>query len=305
MSCQEMQILRGVQRLVRLEAGAGGLSRLVIDTPRAQAQLYLHGAHLTHYQPAGHRPVLFMSSKSEFVSGKPIRGGVPICFPWFGPHRHDSSLPAHGLARLRSWTLTDAHSQDDGSISITLLLVSDEQTRKLWPFDFRAWFTVVVGERLQMSLTVENPGSSPIEFEQALHTYLAIGDIHQVGIEGLAGTEYLDKTRNLARLRQDQAVLRFTEETDRVYFDTESTCSLIDPVWGRRIVVEKEGSKTTVIWNPWINKSRALPDFGDDEWPGMVCIETCNAGPNPVKLSGGDRHTMVQTVSVEAGLFKL
>jgi glucose-6-phosphate 1-epimerase len=284
---------------VTVGPGRNDVSRVSVRSAEATAEVYLHGAHVTAWQPAGAAPVLWVSRHSRFEAGAPIRGGVPICFPWFAAHATDASAPAHGFARLRQWQLADA-SSDDGRIDLRLSWRDDEESRKsVWPHRFSAEYRVSLGKRLSLALDVANAGDAPIAFEAALHTYFAVSDIRTVTVTGLAGTEYLDKVAGLARRRQGDAPIGFDGETDRIYLDTEATCTIDDPGLNRRVLVAKHGSLSTIVWNPWIAKARAMPDFGDDEWPGMLCIETANVGERAVRLEPGSHHTMTATITVE------
>jgi glucose-6-phosphate 1-epimerase len=283
--------------VVKFQPGNGGLTRIVITSPAADAEIYLHGAHVTHFQPNGHDPVLFMSSKSLFSPDKPIRGGVPIIFPWFGPKADDSSAPAHGFARTLEWDVREV-KQANGAVVIALGLTPSDATRRWLSNDFELIYTVSVGVELELSLEVRNRSSEPLAFEEALHTYFNIGDIHQVGVTGLSGRVYIDKPAGMQRKTQ-AGTIRFEEETDRVYLDTTETVTASDPAMKRRIVISKEGSGATVVWNPWIAKAKAMADFGDDEWPRMLCIETANAADNAISLPAGQSHIMQANISVE------
>lgn len=286
---------------VRVEPGDGGLPCLAIDSARGTAQVYFQGAHVAAWHPAGApHPVLWLSRRSSFEPGKPIRGGVPICFPWFGPHPADASAPAHGFARLREWTLIEAHEDGDGTVALALEL-SGEGLSPLWPHRFRAVHRIQVGRTLRMALEVHNVGTSSFTFEEALHSYFSVSDIRRVGITGLEGTEYLDKMAASARVREGSEPIRFTGETDRIYLDTRAGCTIHDAGRPRRIVASKEGSDATVVWNPWIAKARAMPDFGDDEWTEMVCVETCNVNAHAVSLAPGGIHVMTAIVEPPNG----
>lgn len=277
---------------VSLGPGLGGLERVRVETPRVRGEVYLHGAHVTAWQPADRAPVLWVSGESHFKPGAPIRGGVPICFPWFAAHATDASAPAHGFARLRAWRLTDASAAGD-RVELRFTSREDEGTRRSpWPHPFATEYRVSFGEQLSLALDVTNTGDAPIAFEAALHTYFAVSDIRRVTVTGLAGTEYLDKVEGLAVKRQGDAPMTFAGETDRIFLDTEATCTIHDPGLGRQVHVAKRGSLSTIVWNPWIAKARAMPDFGDDEWPGMLCIETANVRDRAVRLESGSHHTM-------------
>jgi glucose-6-phosphate 1-epimerase len=282
---------------VTFDAGQGGLPRIVVTAPGGTAQVYLHGAHVTYFQPAGQLPVLFMSGKSLFAENKAIRGGVPVIFPWFGPRAGDPAAPAHGFARTMAWNLLEAKAEGD-DVTLRLGLEANEATRKWLPNDFDAVYIVRVGKKLDLSLEIRNRSSSPFRFEEALHTYLSVGDVRQVSIEGLSGHTFIDKTAAGQR-RQQAGAIRIERETDRVYLDTTEAVTAIDPVADRQIIVSKEGSHTTVIWNPWIDKAKAMADFGDDEWPGMLCIETANAADNAIDLPPGGSHIMRASIGVK------
>ncbi|MCX7885861.1 MAG: D-hexose-6-phosphate mutarotase [Verrucomicrobiae bacterium] len=259
---------------------------LVLRTAEAEVHIYRHGAHITHFQPRGHRPVLFLSAKSRFEPQKPIRGGVPICFPWFGRGNAPApQLPLHGLARLQQWDVSD---QTPNSILLGLQLPP-------WTLRYR----VEVSRRLVMTLEGTNNGTEPAQFEEALHTYLAVGDIRAVTVTGLEDTDYLDNLDGLARKHQGRdEPIRFTGQTDRVYLNTRAACIVHDPALGRKLIVEKDGSDATVVWNPWEAGAKAMPDFGDEEWRYMLCIETANCKQHAVTLAPGKSHRMTAVISV-------
>lgn len=283
----------------RLSIDQAGLFRVDVSNRHAQAQIYLHGAHVTRFQPHDQQPVLWMSGKSLFASGKPIRGGVPICWPWFGPHGTDSSMPAHGFARTRLWTLEETAALNDGRTRVVLSLRSDTETVRLWPHDFVLRYTVTVGTALDLDLRIDNPGSVPFTCAEALHTYLTVGDVRQVRIGGLSGSTFVDKLRNGERF-VETGDIAITAETDRVYLGTTATCTVEDPLLSRRLVIAKSGSQATVVWNPWSAKAKAMPDFGDEEWPGMVCVETVNALDHALAIPAGGSHHLVARISAEA-----
>jgi D-hexose-6-phosphate mutarotase len=284
-----------------MERGSGGLERLVLEADHGVAHVYLHGAQVTHFQPRDARPVLFLSRESRFEAGAPgkaIRGGVPICFPWFGAKPDDPAAPAHGFARLLAWQVTDLSRDDRGRARATLRLDASDYTRRFFPHDFAAVLSVTVDASLQLGLTVVNRGSVPMRIEEAFHTYLAVDDARRVSIRGLEGGAYIDKTEGAARKLGEPAPIAITRETDRVYPGARGAVTIDDPVGSRRIVVDKSGSATTVVWNPWSAKAAAMTDFGDDEWTEMACVEAANTGEDAVTIAGGESHTMGLTISV-------
>lgn len=299
---REWTKLRAMEQLpdgARLEQGPGGLERLVLSASDGEAVVYLQGAHLAHFQPKGEKPVLWMSAESRFEAGKPLRGGVPICFPWFGPKAGAPDAPLHGFARILPWTVAAVAPEKDGDLRATLELTADAAARGGFPHELALSLTVRVGRALRLDLAVQNTDAAPRVFEAALHSYLAVSDVRQVCIGGLEGVAYVDKTAGMARQPGASEPIVIAGETDRVYLGATGTVTIEDPGWRRRVVVGKSGSSTTVVWNPWVAKAKAMPDFGDEEWPGMVCVETANAMDDAVTLAPGATHVMTATLEVQ------
>ncbi|MGC1870793.1 MAG: D-hexose-6-phosphate mutarotase [Acidobacteriaceae bacterium] len=259
--------------------------------------MYLHGAHVTSWRPTHSQEVIFLSKQSLWQEGRAIRGGVPICFPWFGDKKDDPAAPAHGFARSRAWTLQTIEERA-GDIEVGMLLESDEETKRFWPFDFQLTHLVTFGSNLRMELLVKNTGDRTFQFEEALHTYYQVGNVLKIQIRGLEGFDYLDKT-DAFREKPQTGVVSFAGETDRVYLNTTGAVDVIDPALSRRIRTSKENSHTTVIWNPWKQKAKALGDLGDDEWTQMVCVEVSNVNGAAMELQPGQEHRMCSEVSVE------
>jgi glucose-6-phosphate 1-epimerase len=261
-----------------------------VSTDLATAEVYLQGAHVTAYQPRGHAPVLFLSEASRFAPGAPIRGGIPIAFPWFGRRADDPDAPLHGPARLVAWTPTAATVDAAGTVSLTFELTRVTDAR--WPDGSALLYQVEIGREIRLTLEIENRGSGPLAFEEALHTYLAVADVRRITLTGLEGAAYLDESDAFARKREGTAPLALRGETDRIYDDTDTTCVVWDPVNARRLEVVKTGSAATVVWNPGPIRARALPDLGDEEWPAFLCVESGNVGRAGVTIAGGARHRL-------------
>lgn len=292
----QLQDRFGIPGVATVEAGQGGLARVSVTSPAAEAHVYLHGAHVTHFQPRRTKPVLFMSKQSLFQPGKAIRGGVPVIFPWFGAKADDPKAPQHGFARAQPWALQDI-DVSGGDVTVTLALGPGETSQKFWLNDFEAVYSMIVSDVLTMLLAVRNTGQGAFTFESALHTYLAVGDVRQCELTGLEGRTFIDKVDKFQRKTQ-QGPIVITGETDRVYVNTPDRVTVNDRAGGRTLLVDKTGSQSTIVWNPWVEKARAMADFGDDEWPGMVCVETANAAENAVTLKPGDSHTMTAVIRV-------
>lgn len=295
-SLQDLNTRFAIPGVAAIVAGEKGLPMIQITTPAAEAHIYLHGAHVAHYQRPHEPPILYMDKASWFEDGKPIRGGVPVIFPWFGPNPNDASLPAHGLVRQRQWSiLSIAHSGHD-AVAVELGFSSNEQTRQSFPHDFELRYKVTVGKTLSMALTVTNKSDKPLTYECALHTYFRVGDIQFTTVDGLQGVSYYSKVEGNKVFQTGDHPITFTAETDRVYLNTRDVCVIKDPILNRRILVEKEGSLNTVVWNPWIAKAKAMPDFTDDAWPIMLCIEAVNSHFNAQTIQPAESRTMTQIV---------
>ena len=295
-SLKSLQSEFGIPGVVHFEEGNGGLLKAVLTANGAAAEIYLHGATVTHYQRENEKPIIFCSSNSPFKPEKAIRGGVPLCFPWFGPHPDDPKKPQHGFARTAKWEIQSVETQPNGSVSLTLGLNSSEATLALWDHEFEARYTVTVGNTLSLQLAVKNTGGDSFEYSEALHTYLCVSDVQKTEISGLENTEYLDKTDGGAKKRNDASPMRLTSETDRVYLDTIATCVIHDPD-GREISLSKSGSNCTVVWNPWEAKAESMPDLNGGQWKTFVCIETVNAADYVVYLKSGEAHTTICNIS--------
>lgn len=285
----------GIPGALRITTGQGGLACVEVGTEACTGRIYFQGAHVTHWQPAGGRPVIWLSRQSWFEAGKPIRGGVPVCWPWFGTGPNGDRQPPHGFARLMSWELEATRRGDGGKVALVMVLRSNEETRRHWPHDFELRLRATFGRELILKLETTNTGRTPFTIGEALHTYLAVEDIERTQVKGLEGMNYIDRL-DANRTKRQEGAVTFTAETDRIYL-AEGEAQVEE---GRRkIRVGKQGSATTVVWNPWIQKAKAMPDFGDEEWPGMVCVETCNVPPREVEVGPGTVQQMRAAVSVE------
>src|SRR5947208_1364 len=257
--------------------GNGGLPNVRITSGEAAGEIYLHGAHVTSWKPGGGEEVLFLSSQSRWEDGRAIRGGVPICFPWFGDKADDPEAPAHGFVRTKAWQL-ESIVQVGGAVTVSMFTESDENTRKWWPAEFRLVHRATFGRELSLELVVTNTGTTSLRFEEALHTYHRVGDIEKAGVQGLDAVYYLDKTDSNRKKMQHGEIVT-ASETDRVYLETTGAIELEDPVLHRRTRVTKEKSRTTVVWNPWVERAHSLSDLADDDWNDMIGLETSKVGP--------------------------
>jgi D-hexose-6-phosphate mutarotase len=283
---------------VQLGPGRNGLTVARVTGRAGSAEVYLQGAHVAAWAPAGQASALWMSAASRFAPHEPLRGGVPICFPWFGAQAADPEAPAHGFARLAEWEVADAHEEGDDVVLAFRLADTAASRASAWPHRFDATYTVTVGARLTLALRVTNRDPGAVTFEEALHTYLRVQDIRATTVSGLQGAPFLDRVAGPTTLVREAGPVRFAAETDRMYLGTHAATTVLDGAAGRSIAIGKQGSSSTVVWNPWAAKAGALADFGDDEWTAMVCVETCNVRADAVRLAPGESHTMTAVLEV-------
>lgn len=260
--------------------GRGEMPMLEIATPWSAAEIYMHGAHVTHFQKLGEPPMLFMSQCSRFQMDAPIRGGIPVIFPWFGKPA-DRPIQ-HGIARIKNWELKELVSPADGSVTVRFRL----------PYcaDLPACaveYVVTICDSLTVELVVTNKSDKNFDFENCLHTYFSVGDISAVKINGLKNVSYLDQLENFARKTETHEAINVSSEVDRTYLDTAHVVEIMDASLQRKIIVAKEGSASTVVWNPWIAKSKTMQDFGDEEFRQMICVESGNVAANQITLPPG------------------
>ncbi len=286
----------GLPGRLHFETGPGDLVCVVLEHPASRCRVALHGGQVLSWVPAGGEEVLFLSQTSHLDGVRSIRGGVPICWPWFGNRPDAPDSPQHGFARTSSFRVGEAFENAAG-VGIELEFDGANPTREDWPHPFSLRVRVSVGAELEIALETRNTGDRPFTIGAALHTYFRVGDAERLALRGLAGGEYLDKVRDFARDTQhEEPVIR--GEVDRVYLDTEASCQLEDAVLGRRIDIAKAGSRTTVLWNPGPEQAAAMADFDDEGYREMVCVEAVNAFDDQRIVAPGGRHTLSTRLSV-------
>lgn len=266
-----------------LMEGRGGLRKVVLAHPSGSgAEVYLHGAHVTSWTPAGATEMLFVSERARWGEGRAIRGGIPIVFPQFADR---GPLPKHGFARTREWEVAEMGPTGD-AVTVRMLLRDTDETRAIWPHEFRAELAVVLADTLRVTLSVTNRGAAPFSFTTALHTYFRVDDVARASVVGLQGVPFIDKAEDRRRRLQEEAELRIAEETDRVYVGVPGPVQVAGAAGGRTITVEREGFGDVVVWNPWSEGARSLEDFRDDEYRQMLCAEAAVV-MQPVELGVG------------------
>jgi D-hexose-6-phosphate mutarotase len=283
---EELNEIFALEDCLSFEMHPSGLTLAKVTTTECQAEFMLHGAHVLAYQPAHrNRSILFVSDKAIFERGKPIRGGIPICFPWFGSNAEDPSLPAHGWARTQEWELIET-ARSMNQVIVRMALSSAE---------LQATCEMSFGAELSIDVSVLNCRDVPQSFEIALHTYFQIKSIDDVEILGLESVPFVDQLKNKT-LAGDNLAIRFTEETDRIYQGVVDQITLREQKQNSQISIAPRGSKSTIVWNPWIEKSKRMADFGDDEYLRMCCIESANVRANRIELAPGQSHTTGVTI---------
>lgn len=289
---------------IQLVAGHNGLPEIHIQNDAASADICLMGAHVLSYRPAGEKEVLFLSEKSNYAqTGPAIRGGVPVCWPWFGPAPHEelpNATTSHGFARQMIWELVERREISSMRTEVVLALHDTPESRTIWPHRFELSLNISVGATLELSLTTTNVDETPFTIAQALHTYFAIGEVNALEISGFDGLKFIDKAPTDPPAPNPQnGDICITEETDRIYLGHKGRAVIRDFSNGRQIVIDKSNSTTSVVWNPWVAKSQRMPDFGDEEFHKMVCVETCNVADDAVTLGPGATHTLTAVIAVQ------
>jgi glucose-6-phosphate 1-epimerase len=277
-----------------------GITVLTVASPLASASVSLFGGQVLAWQPAQTAfPVLWLANAAIFDGRSAIRGGVPICWPWFGPHPvSPGQNPAHGLARIQPWHLDKVSFLPDGTVELTLTISrtvpvdGDLTTLSLTQ-------TIQIGTSLDIALSTSNVGSEPTRYSEGLHTYFQVSDVGTVEVGGLEGRIYVDLTAGNQRQTQ-QGAIRFDGELGRLFLDTADVCVIDDPGFDRRIRVEKTGSLSTAVWNPAERTATTMRDLGPLDWRTMACVETANALENTLTLDPGQTRTMSARYVVES-----
>ena len=278
----------GAPGRIAFRAGETGLPLIALVNQYGSCEISLYGGHVMGYRPMGHVPVFFMSKKSAFEPGKPIRGGIPICWPWFGASS-DKALPLHGFVRTQPWDLLATEYSADVT-EARLSLTDSEDTRRFWPYAFELSLRVWLNQSLNLALTTVNRDTRPFTFTQAFHPYLRVRQIMDVTVSGLDQAPYRDRLDKQTGTQSGALTIR--SETDRIYTPKAPMCVVQDLGIGRALSLTYTGANRLVVWNPWIDKARAMPDFGDDEYRHMLCLEPANVEGHDVTLAPGMRHTL-------------
>lgn len=278
-----------------LQAGPGGLPFIHIHNAHARALVSLYGGQVLSFQPHTHTELLFLSAQAVYQHGKAIRGGVPLCWPWFGPDPQALGRPNHGFARTQLWTLLESGDTPTGETRITLGLTDTPESRALWPHNFALTLDITIGATLALTLTTRNTGAAPFDITQALHTYLAVADSAQATVSGLDGCTYIDNATGTHGARRQQAgSVRFEAEVDRIYTGAPAHLALMDSA--RTLHLASTGSQTAVVWNPGPTVAARMADLPSGGERHFVCVETANAADEVITVPPGNEHRLSVTI---------
>lgn len=301
MDIDRLNAEHGIAGVLRCMSGRGGLAMIEIDNGQAQARISLHGGQVLSFRPThAAEDLLFVSERAHFAPDKAIKGGVPICWPWFGQDPESRGRPAHGFVRAWPWTLLATEALSNGSTRVQLGIADDHDTRAVWPHYFNLLLEIRVGRTLALDLTTRNAGDRPFRITQGLHAYFKVGESSRVRVDGLDGRHYIDKAADGrdAVIRQEGQV-GFTREVNRIYEDVPPVLGIIDPTLDRRIRIESEHSRTTVVWNPWIETARAMEDLDDEDYRRFVCVETVNTASEVIEIAPGADDCLSARYAIE------
>lgn len=277
-----------------IKVGAGGIPCIEVNNKYASAIISLQGAQVLSWIPSGQEDVIWLSEEASFAPGKSVRGGIPICWPWFGPHQSNPDFPAHGFARTSMWHIVCSEALDNGACRITFSTSPQNENANMWPPQTSVQYQINIGEKLEMELITHNNGTGAITIGQALHTYFKVADVDDVLLHGLDDTHYLDKLDNFERKLQHGPV-SINQEIDRIYLNTATECVIEDKSLQRNIIIIKCGSHSTVVWNPWQETAAKMGDLGEQGYKKMLCVESANAAEDTVTIeAGGEHHLWIQ-----------
>lgn len=280
----------GISNHLVFNEGPNGIVVVEISSDDSAGKISLYGGHVLSFIPNGQRDLLMVSDASYFVKGKPIRGGIPLCFPWFNIHPANPALPSHGFARLKDWDVVATKRKGDGTVMITLGLNADTQSMELWAFPFYCELEVSMGKELEVKWLIKNQGHTTMEVANALHTYFAVQDASEIIVEGVEGNAFFDSTR-MGELNNGEVLpIKINCEVNRIYTDTTADCRVVDSLLNRVIRVKKSGSNSTIVWNPWIETSSKIIDLDNDEYKRFVCVESGNVRNNTLFILAGQSH---------------
>ncbi|NJN72133.1 MAG: D-hexose-6-phosphate mutarotase [Limnothrix sp. RL_2_0] len=299
MDLQRLNQDYGIAGSLKFVERESGFPLIEITNSQGSGLISIYAGHVLSYRPAGAtEDVIFLSSDVVFKEGKAIRGGVPICWPWFGPDPEGLGRTNHGFVRDRLWSVISTETTTSGATRVILGLKDTAETRQIWDYSFELAIAITVGSSLTLELITRNTGDKTFTITQALHTYFQIGDISQTKVLGLDNCDYIDKVDG-GKQKNQLGEVAIASEVDRVYLAVPNTLTIEDPALSRRINIHSKNSKTAIIWNPWIEKAANMGDLGDTDYKTMICVETANAADDAVKISPQSEYNLTAIYTLE------
>ena len=279
---------------IHLTQNEHGFPILNVRNPHAQARFSLYGAQMLSYKPHGStHDLFFLSEKAIYQTGKAIRGGAPLCWPWFGPDPEQKGRPAHGFARTNMWQLDKVEQLEDQSSVVILTLEDTTETYAIWPYHFRLTLKVIIGKTLKMSLITENRSDQPMQITQAIHSYFAVGDIAQVQVDGLEDLSYIDKSKlGQNQTKTQNGAIAIDQEVDRIYLNSPDQVQISDRSRQQTVHILNQNSQTTVVWNPWIDICQQMNDLQNNDYKKFICVETANVATNTICIEAGKQFQL-------------
>jgi glucose-6-phosphate 1-epimerase len=299
MSIEQLNTQYGLTGHLKFVEGKGGFPFIEIQNKSAKALISVYSGQVLSFQPVTEpEDALFLSNQAYYQDGKAIKGGIPICWPWFGPDPEGLGRPSHGFVRNRLWSVVSTEATSATETKVTLGLANTAETQTIWPQSFELAIEISISNTLSVALVTRNLGDRAFSITQALHTYFKVGDISQVRVLGLENTQYLDKVEGGVQKTQQGAVA-IAQEVDRVYTDVKGELAIDDAVLGRQIRITSSGSKTAIVWNPWAKVCSEMADLGDEDYKSLVCVETANAANEVVEVAPHSDYRLVANYTVE------
>lgn len=301
MNRERLNAQHGITGQLEFIEGKEGLTMIQVNSPKANALISIHAGQVLSYRSANDsEDLMFLSAKAYYQNGQAIKGGAPICWPWFGPDPENKGRPGHGLVRNRSWNVVCTEAAANGDIKVTLNLQDTPETREIWPYAFSLTQEILIGDSLNLALQTSNTGNELFSITQGYHTYFRIGDITQTSVLGLEDCSYIDKVDNSATKKQEGAVT-ITSEVDRIYQNVGNTLIIEDKTLNRCIQIISQGNKTAVVWNPWKKIAAEMADLEDADYQRFLCVETTNAANDVIAIAPGETFQLVANYSAIPG----
>lgn len=300
MDFQQLNSDFGIPRQLEIIPGPGGMPMIKVDNGRAKALISLYGGQVLSFQPLEQaEDVLFLSGQSAYAEGKAIRGGIPVCWPWFGPDPKGLQRPNHGFVRNHFWRLAKTEAVSDSETKVSLRFADTFKQENTWRQPFMLLLEICIGPSLQLKLTTFNPGDQPFSITQAFHSYFRVGNIKRVKILGLEDCDYFDKLDQGTQKTQ-KGVVTVSKEVDRVYVEVYKNLVIVDPVLKRRIHINSPNTSTAVVWNPWLKTSKRMPDLADADYQQFICVEAGNVAFDLIKVQPGSQFSLQANYSLLA-----